>query len=336
MCAGQAFLKLIATCVTAFTFHLAHCMDIKVVEHTIILSGTVADDEYPRVKDFFQKYPTITHAVLRNSHGGDAWTGYRVGEFFRDKKITTAVSGYCISSCSRMFLGGQQRLFSDDFPIARTYVGFHGHYDNQCKINYQAMAENGLYSWILKFSDEKADADLVKRWISIERCTGAVNFLHPSAKKNFEASTFFCLGIEEERPFGCEKLDTDALARGVITSTAFYSSPDQQTLPHKTTAQRYPKSGYGEVNDVSIVPLVPTVGIENYKRYLNSSSPKAFAVAPSKHHWAWNSGSDDAETLALTRCAERAKQSCQIYAVDDVVVFQQPTYPLSSSEEPSR
>jgi hypothetical protein len=89
-----------------FGTSVTRAMEVAVVGNTLILSGPVVGDELVKVKDAFAKTPTIDLVVLRNSWGGDAWTGYRIGELFRDKGVTTAVSGYCVSSCSRMFLGG--------------------------------------------------------------------------------------------------------------------------------------------------------------------------------------------------------------------------------------
>jgi len=101
-----------------------HSMELAAHGNTIILSGPVVGTELVMVKDAFAANPKIDLVVLRNSHGGEAWTGYRVGEFFRDAGVTTAVSGYCISSCSRMFPGGKQRLFTDDFPADRHLCRF--------------------------------------------------------------------------------------------------------------------------------------------------------------------------------------------------------------------
>lgn len=74
-------------------------------------------------------HPTVDTIILRNSTGGDIPTGFRLGDLFRQKSLRTAVSGFCYSSCSRMFLGGKRRFFTDDFPPDLTNVGFHGHYD---------------------------------------------------------------------------------------------------------------------------------------------------------------------------------------------------------------
>jgi len=49
--------------------------------------------------------------------------------------------------------------------------------------------------------------------------------------------------------------------------------------------------------------------------------PRAFAIAPGKSVWAWNAGTSQSYGQALTRCAERAKGPCQLYAYDDTVVW---------------
>ncbi|MCX7224137.1 MAG: hypothetical protein NT071_00610, partial [Burkholderiales bacterium] len=65
-------------------------------------------------------------------------------------------------------LGGKERRFSDDYVLERTFVGFHGHYDANGRLNRQLVERLGLLEWIIKYSDGKADRDLVKRWINIE------------------------------------------------------------------------------------------------------------------------------------------------------------------------
>jgi ATP-dependent protease ClpP protease subunit len=111
------------------TFDLA-AMDIKVCADQMILSGRVEGIEYRQVSALLDENPNIKVAVLRNSPGGDARTGYLVGELFRDKKISTYVSGYCQSSCSRFFLGGVERYFTNDYRAGQTRVAFHGNYLN--------------------------------------------------------------------------------------------------------------------------------------------------------------------------------------------------------------
>ncbi len=303
-----------------FGTSVTRAMEVAVVGNTLILSGPVVGDELVKVKDAFAKTPTIDLAVLRNSWGGDAWTGYRIGELFRDKGVTTAVSGYCVSSCSRMFLGGQQRMFTDDYPALETFVGFHGHYDSLGKLNPQSVNQLGLYRWIIKYADGKADEALVSRWINIDKSAGAANFLHPDVAVRRKASVFFCTGNEGNRPLGCEPLATNAMDRGVITDPRRISSPDQAALPHRLRAHQNPASGYSDIDNVGKVPLDLVDGINNYKRFLESSFPRAFAVSATRRHWAWNIGTNDVSE-ALRRCAQRAGEACQLYAIDETVVY---------------
>ena len=300
--------------------HSAHGMELATHGNTIILSGPVAGTELALVKNAFAANPRIDTVVLRNSHGGDAWTGYRVGELLRNAGVTTVVSGYCISSCSRMFLGGKTRLFSDDYPADRTYVGFHGHYDGNGNLDSNSVSQSGLYTWILKYSDGKADPDLVKRWIAIKKNKGAANFFHPDVSAALGNSVFFCDGLTAQRVTSCEPIATNALERGVVTDLRRVSSPDQNTLPERLRAQQFPASGYAALEDLSKLPLDTPAGVEQYQRYLQAHLPRAFAVSRLRQHWAWVSG-DDANAVALKRCVERAKQACVLYSVDSNVVY---------------
>jgi hypothetical protein len=103
-------------------------MELKIVGNQIILSGPVVGDEPGKVREALASTPGIDTVILRNSPGGDAPAGYQVGELLREHGLRTAVSGYCYSSCSRMFLGGSIRNFTDDYVPENNNVGFHGHY----------------------------------------------------------------------------------------------------------------------------------------------------------------------------------------------------------------
>ena len=315
-------LALAACCLFTVGSGATRAMELATHGNTLILSGPVVGTELVMVKDAFAANPKIDLVVLRNSHGGDAWTGYRVGEFLRDAGVTTAVSGYCISSCSRMFLGGKYRLFTDDYPADRTLVGFHGHYGADGNLDRAAVQKNGLYAWTLRYSDGKGDPDLVKRWISIEKNRGAANFFHPDLGARLGNSVFFCDGLTAQNPTSCEPIATNALERGVITDVRRVASPDQGMLPGRQRALQFPPSGYAALADLGKLPLESAAGTEQYQRYLQAKPPRAFAVAPTRQHWGWVSGgTDDVNAAALKRCEERAKQACTLYSVDDNVVY---------------
>jgi len=206
----------------------ALAMETQVVNENLILSGPVIQGDIDRFEQAVQTHPEIQVVVLRNSHGGHIQSGYTIGQRIRELGFSTVVSGYCVSSCSRMFLGGKERFFSDDYVLEGTYIGFHGHYGPDGRLNKEQVDRYGLFDWIVKYSDGKADPELVRRWISIERNNGMVAFLHPETKL-FSGSerTFFCRGYERTRPLGCEAISADALKLGVITSLKIVRSPDR-------------------------------------------------------------------------------------------------------------
>ena len=140
----------------------------------------------------------------------------------------TAVSGYCYSSCSRMFLGGSTRYFTDDYPAEDTHIGFHGHYHADGSLNTALMRQYGLRDWIIKYSDGKANPALVERWINIPYSRGMIHFFHPGLVKRAGTSTFMCQGDESAGSvFACEPIDKTALDLGIITSLDTVHSADR-------------------------------------------------------------------------------------------------------------
>ncbi|MGB4115458.1 MAG: hypothetical protein WBK51_02810 [Polaromonas sp.] len=198
----------------------AKAMDIEARPPFVILSGNVTGIELRMLKDAIDNNPSITTVVLKDSRGGDARTGYAVGEYIREKGLSTAVSGFCRSSCSRMFLGGKTRNFSDDQPLDKTYVAFHGNYSNDGKL-IKASAHR-LKAWIATHSDGKANPELVEQWVNIEIPNGFAYFYHPQA--SVPASTqrvLLCQGSEDPktRLQQCAKPELgDALANGILTT----------------------------------------------------------------------------------------------------------------------
>jgi hypothetical protein len=198
-------------------------MGLKVVGHQLILSGRVVGDEPGKVKGALANSPEIDTVILRNSPGGDAPAGYRTGQLLRERGLRTAVS-----ACSRMFLGGSTRYFTDDYPADHTHIGFHGHYHADGHLNAALMAQYGLRDWIIKYSDGKADANLVERWINIPYSRGMIHFFHPVLVNRGGASTFMCRGDEPTGPvFACEPIGKTALELGVVTSLDIVHSADR-------------------------------------------------------------------------------------------------------------
>jgi hypothetical protein len=227
-------MKVIWVCIAVLvTVGQANAMLIKTSGDQMVLGGPVLDGDTPIIADALAKNPKVTTIILRNSPGGDVLTGYQVGEMIREKGLRTAVSGYCFSSCSRMFLGGRIRIFTDDYSLANTHVGFHGHYNNYGLLNVEAVKRYHLKDWIIKYSDGKADPELVERWINIPEAHDMVHFYHPTLPGH-EATTFFC-HADEPTVFSCEAIYKSALDLGVITSLDIIHSND--LMEYKRLAQ---------------------------------------------------------------------------------------------------
>ena len=315
------FLAVVALVLSAVTPTLA--MNFKRVGSTLILSGEVVARDLDKAKAELKVAPAITHVVLRNSMGGNSWTGYRLGELFREHGVTTAVSGHCVSSCSRLFLGGKRRMFTDDYPASLTYVGFHGHYDFG-ELNAKAVEKNDLARWTANFTDGKVDPKLVQRWINIERRAGDVRFYPTTAKAQWKEVSFFCAGTESSRPTQCERLNTTALAQGVVTTNQRYASPDAADLPYKLREARYPTTPHATVNDAAKLPNTSPAALKDYQLFTASAVPRAFAVSANGKHWAWSGNDNESAERAIERCEVKAKASCVLYAVDERVVYRLP------------
>jgi len=206
---------------------MAAAMEARVVDDQLILSGEVVDSDVVRVKNALEN-PAITTVILRNSPGGDSPTGYRIGELIRQHGLRTAVSGFCYSSCSRLFLGGRTRYFTDDFPPEKTNIGFHGHYQGDGLLDQASVKRYGLRDWIIRYSDGKADPDLIDRWINLPVNWGMIHFYNPARVNRAGISTFMCDGMETSREIArCEPIRKTALDLGIVTSLDIIHSADQ-------------------------------------------------------------------------------------------------------------
>jgi len=217
--------------IAAFSPSELPAMELKVAGYQLILSGRVVGDEPGKVTEALAKSPEIDTVILRNSPGGNAPAGYQVGQLLRERGLRTAVSGHCYSSCSRMFLGGRTRYFTDDYPPEDTNVGFHGHYYASGHLNADLVDQYHLRDWIIRYSDGKADQQLVERWINIPYSRGMIHFFHPGLLRRAGVSTFMCQGDEPTRLFfACEPIGKTALDLGVVTSLDIVRSADQAEI----------------------------------------------------------------------------------------------------------
>ncbi len=81
-----------------------------------------------------------------------------------------------------------------------------------------------------------------------------------------------------------------------------------------------PRSNFARVDDIDAVPYLSEHGRAAYREYLAKMTPRAFAVSPSGA-WCWAEEGEDPDTRALATCAKKSNQPCQLYSVDDYVVW---------------
>lgn len=195
-------------------------MTMDVAGNQIILAGEVVQGDLFRFTSLLDQNPAVDMVVLRDSPGGHAGSGYDIGATIRARGLKTAVSGYCRSSCSRMFLGGVERYFADDQRVGLTYVAFHGNYEKDGRLQVTAMPR--LQKYIMDYSDGKADAELVRRWTTLPNNKGFIYFFDSARLRRPDgASTFLCSGNEASgsRYEQCEKIGKTGYDLGIYTST---------------------------------------------------------------------------------------------------------------------
>ena len=96
-----------------------------------------------------------------------------------------------------------------------------------------------------------------------------------------------------------------------------------------------PPSGFARIDALPILPTMTDKARAAWANYLDEPPPKAFAVSP-HGSWAFRAGDPAAMRLALEHCAlGKAKEPCQLYAVDDEVVYQPGASPAAVVAAPA-
>lgn len=77
---------------------------------------------------------------------------------------------------------------------------------------------------------------------------------------------------------------------------------------------------YATVDNVNAVPFMTDKGRLGYSAYLAKSTPRAFAISVSGA-WSWAEEGDDPASRALASCKKNSKLPCQLYSIDNDVVW---------------
>lgn len=83
-------------------------------------------------------------------------------------------------------------------------------------------------------------------------------------------------------------------------------------------------SHYAVLGDIDAVPFLGDRGRAAYRSFLQRGTPRAFAVSPSGA-WGWAEEGEDPNRRALDVCQGSSPEPCQLYSVDDSVVWPKDT-----------
>jgi dienelactone hydrolase len=71
------------------------------------------------------------------------------------------------------------------------------------------------------------------------------------------------------------------------------------------------------------VAKLSNTGQAGYQKFLSQPFPRAFAMSPSGA-WSWSEDGDDPAAVALAQCQKHANDACQLFAVNEEVVWNAP------------
>lgn len=93
---------------------------------------------------------------------------------------------------------------------------------------------------------------------------------------------------------------------------------------------KVPETIYAALDNVEAIPYLRDRGREQYRVFLEKSTPRAFAVSPSGA-WSWAEDGDDPERQALNDCQKHSSAPCRLYAVDNNVVWVDEQQPVTAT-----
>jgi len=216
-----------------------------VVGDQLILSGRASDNELVLVRDAIAKHGDRIKVVILRDHSGRAENTdlMRAADLIAERGWRTAVSGFCGTACSKLFLGGVERHFTDDKSTSQTSVMFGSTTfvkdSDSVKTDRSRRGGEGserhnflMRQWTQARTGGKVSEATLNRMFPPD---GEIRYLHFYDAKRVTrkdgVSVLFCDGKEApaKRWQECEKIaDTDAYKDGILTSGVLIRSNDRQ------------------------------------------------------------------------------------------------------------
>jgi|Laugresbdmm110sd_1035091.scaffolds.fasta_scaffold08205_3 rhodanese-related sulfurtransferase len=306
-------------------------MTLERVNNDLFATGPTVDQDFQNFKDAFAK-GGIKRLILVNGPGGDIWTGMQVARIVQNANIKTLVSGYCMSACSLIFMGGQERAFGTGHLPRVTMVGIHGAHNKDTKqVNPQAMPQ--MYALYKQQMGDKFDAQVINQALyEIKEAFGFLRIRELQRTIEKDRTPWFC--PTGQTPFAqCQQHQgKDAFTLGVVTQTETeeLSLPDSMKIrigffgrvlgaPAEDMKERYEK--WIEEDCAGQLPC-KTEAQKVLSNYLSANSNKAIAIGWGKAGYGSRWGVDDpsqAMLQALYTCnhTKNNPKLCRLVAVND-------------------
>ncbi|SEI53231.1 dienelactone hydrolase family protein [Paraburkholderia diazotrophica] len=91
---------------------------------------------------------------------------------------------------------------------------------------------------------------------------------------------------------------------------------------------------FASIDSVDAVPYVDEAGRAGYRNFLHQYPSRAFAVSNSGA-WSWAEGGDDPMSVAVSNCQKQSSDPCHLYAVNDNVVWKDPSTQTADADNES-
>jgi rhodanese-related sulfurtransferase len=196
----------------------AQAMTLERVGSDLYATGPTVGEDFIAFRQAFAQ-GGIERLILVNGPGGDLWTGMQVARMVRDAKIKTVVSGFCMSACSLIFMGGKERAFGTGHLPRLTLIGIHGAHDRDTK-QVQPTLMPQMYALYRQTMGERFDSEVINQALyQIKEASGFLRLREIERNNEKDRTPWFC-------PTGQTPVDQcqqhggkDAYSLGVVTQT---------------------------------------------------------------------------------------------------------------------
>lgn len=130
----------------------------------------------------------------------------------------------------------------------------------------------------------------------------------------FNADAHGMFASHEGLPIWWPRIEAKLQLYGMPTELIYpqYGAAGKTTKPEPTQ--------WADLKAVDQIPHLKDGGRKGYEVFLGKPLPRAFALSGSGA-WGWSNGGDDPLARALSNCQKNSKLACQLYAVDEHVVW---------------